>query len=563
MEENDTYKQKLQDLLGNYVDGWDIFKKADTWTYPVLRKPEAENNPDIPDNFMDLAKEVFEIIGRDKYGLDFVENQIQMVNQRQMLNAMVSGLPSLPYDHWSFGKRLVTQEWAYNAGMMGKLFEVIFSTDPALTFCMDTNTKTEQLLVIAHACIGHNSFSKGNINFKSINKSRVLNDVNRLKEFVRKCEEQYGAGEVEQFLDACHAWQSHAMDIYPKAKKLSPEQQQKRLVARFEMMQKHVDLDRGSADSNLSWEAFEKAANQNAQDAPSYEENILRYAQENGPALKPWQRQFIESFCELRQFFLPISTTQVMNEGWASYWHHRLMTDMQKLDLIDSGMYADFLNLHTTVAEFQPDQAHMNPYAFGFQIWSDIERICMDPTEEDYKWRPEIAGNKNWLKVFKTTKDNYEDESFIAQYLSPKLIRYFRLFSIHDGDKAAFVEVKSIHDEDGYKDIRQKMTAQYRFGEGHSLPQGHAWSDRPDIRVAYHDPKTFELVLHHKAFNGKPLDEKGMQTILNHLSSRIWQYPVVLQSIDETGKIVKTMNSKPHIGSVKVPNTVAFRPNHP
>jgi spore cortex formation protein SpoVR/YcgB (stage V sporulation) len=528
-EQNTDYLQKIRDLLDNYVDGWDVFKKAPDWDYPLALKPHAEGNSGIPDNWMDLAKGVLEILGRDKYGLDFLENQIQIVNNRQMMTAMVSGLPMLPYDHWTFGKRALTQEWAYNAGMLGKLYEVIFNTDPALAYCMDTNRPIEQLLVIAHACIGHNSFSKTNVNFKDAKPATVMDRLSKFRTFVRECEQKYGIKEVEHLLDACHALESHAIDLYDKPKKMAPEQIEQRNLKRDDPERDSTAI-RGKDDFKAASSGDKKKP------ASANEENILRYMADNAPQLKPWERQIMREICSLRQFFVPIMTCQVMNEGWASWWHHRLVTDMKDLDLIDSGMYADFLNLHTAVAENQPAFNRMNPYALGFAIWDDIKRICENPTEEDYKWRPDIAGTKDWITAFKQTVKIYDDEGFITQHLSPKIIRDFRFITIHDNSKDPHITVTAIHDGDGYNEIRKSLAAQYRFGGGNGN-----WADRPDIRADGFDPKTFELHLRHKMFNDKPVEEKDMRQILMLAQTYIWKYPIVLHSIDGQGKIAQTL----------------------
>ncbi|HEY8190523.1 MAG TPA: SpoVR family protein, partial [Micavibrio sp.] len=199
-----------------------------------------------------------------------------------------------------------------------------------------------------------------------------------------------------------------------------------------------------------------------------------------------------------------------------------------------------FLDLHTAVAENQPAFGKINPYALGFAIWDDIKRICENPTEEDYKWRPDIAGTKDWLSAFKKTFKIYDDEGFITQHLSPKLIRDFGLITVHDDSKDRHITVTAIHDDDGYTKIRKSVAAQYRFGEGNGN-----WADRPDIRADGFDPKTFELHLHHNIFNGKSVEEKDMESILRLAQNYLWKYPIVLHSIDDQGKIARTLTWPP------------------
>ncbi len=127
-----------------------------------------------------------------------------------------------------------------------------------------------------------------------------------------------------------------------------------------------------------------------------------------------------------------------MNEGWATFWHYTLLNHLYDEGMVTDGFMIEFLQSHTNVVIQPPFDAPyysgINPYALGFAMMRDIRRICEEPTDEDRQWFPDIAG-RDWLKVLDFAMRNFKDESFIAQYLSPRLMREFQLFAILDDDR--------------------------------------------------------------------------------------------------------------------------------
>src|SRR6202042_2710646 len=131
----------------------------------------------------------------------------------------------------------------------------------------------------------------------------------------------------------------------------------------------------------------------------------------------------------IAQYFFPQRQTKVMNEGCATWVHYKIMNRLYDLGKISEGALLEFLTSHTAVV-FQPDfddprYSGINPYALGFEMMRDIERICTEPTAEDQQWFPDIAGAPDPMAVLRDVWANYRDESFILQYLSPRLIRDF------------------------------------------------------------------------------------------------------------------------------------------
>ena len=168
------------------------------------------------------------------------------------------------------------------------------------------------------------------------------------------------------------------------------------------------------------------------------QENLLYFIEKNAPLLEPWQREIVRIVRKIAQYFYPQRQTQVMNEGWATFWHYTLLNNLYEEGLVTDGFMMEFLQSHTNVV-YQPPYfsraySGINPYALGFAMLRDFRRICEPPTEEDRRWFPDFAGS-DWLKSLDFAMRNFKDESFVAQYLSPKLIRDMKLFAVVDDDR--------------------------------------------------------------------------------------------------------------------------------
>lgn len=534
------YKQSLKDLLDNYEDGWDIFKKAKHWDYPVKKKESAKDDQSLPGTWLELADKAISIIATEKYGLDCYDNTIEIITSNQMLDNYASvGMP-ISYEHWSFGKQRVLEEKQYKQGKKGLAYEIVINTDPAIAYCMEGNSPLMQMLVIAHASYGHNSFFKGNYMFKQFtDATNILGDLQRLKDFIHDCEEKYGYEEVEKLLDACHAMKM--MDVNRYTKPTPKTVAEKKARADRLREERFATPEKSEIWDNIRPKAsFEdKSKETSTAISANGEENILKYIAQNAPHLPQWKRQIMMMMADKAQYFYPQMQTQVMNEGWASFWHYTILNDMADLDLIDDKMVAEFLDSHAGVL-FQPEfdspyfSGRMNPYALGFAIFQDIKRICENPTDEDREWFPDIAGSDDWLSVFKEAMHDFKDESFIMQYLSPKLIRDFKFFVLSDDEENDFVEISAIHNTKGYRDVREALASNYRLGANMPYIEAHEYNYKTDR----------SLILHHKIHKGKPLDAQGTRDVLRHLY-QLWEHPVVIKSIDPKGQETEAFSCPP------------------
>lgn len=464
----------------------------------------------------------------ERFGLDTYPNQLEVITAEQMMDAYASvGMP-VNYRHWSYGKEFIATEKNYRRGHMGLAYEIVINSNPCISYLMEENTMAMQALVIAHAAYGHNSFFKGNYLFRMwTDASSIIDYLVYAKNYVAACEERHGLDAVEELLDSCHALMNHGVDRYRRPSKLSLAQEQARQKDREAYAQQQInDLWR-----TLPRKTEKAAEGREARRFPEEpQENLLYFIEKNAPLLEPWQREIVRIVRKVAQYFYPQRQTQVMNEGWATFWHHKLLNTMYDDGHMTDGMMIEWLKSHTNVV-YQPPVGHkhysgINPYALGFAMYTDIKRICEEPTDEDRAWFPAIAGS-DWLETLDHAMRNFKDESFVGQYLSPKLMRDFRLFSIVDDERESELEVSAIHDEAGYRAVREALSHQYDLG-----------SREPNIQVwSVNLRGDRSLTLRHTQHNDRPLHDTA-QEVLKHVA-RLWGFGVHLDSVNSQGTVTK------------------------
>ena len=480
--------------------------------------------PDGPDWTFDLLDAYHQEIARvaELYHLDTYPNQIEVITAEQMMDAYSSvGMP-LGYHHWSYGKKFIQTEQNYKRGYMGLAYEIVINSNPCIAYLMEENTITMQALVMAHACYGHNSFFKNNYLFKTwTDAGSIIDYLLFAKHYISQCEEKYGIAEVEDMLDSCHALMNYGVDRYKRPQKISLDEEQKRQQERESYLQSQV---------NDLWRTIPVKSAQTTESIARFpaepQENILYFIEKNAPLLKPWQREIVRIVRKISQYFYPQKQTQVMNEGWATFWHYTILQHLYDEGKVSDRFILEVLHSHTNVVS-QPDYnskyySGINPYALGFAMFTDIRRICEHPTAEDKEWFPDLAGS-NWLETLHFAMQNFKDESFISQYLSPKVIRDFHLFAIVDDDEAASLEVAAIHNAEGYLKIRQMLSQQYNLSQL-----------EPNIQVYNVDFNgDRSLTLRYVPQNRIPLAQ-SQQQVLKHLH-RLWGFTVYLEQLNDDG----------------------------
>ncbi|AQS87047.1 putative stage V sporulation protein R [Neoasaia chiangmaiensis NBRC 101099] len=470
-----------------------------------------------------------EEIAHNELGLETFPNRIEVITSEQMLDVYTShGMP-ISYPHWSAGKRFVGHENSYKRGLMGLAYEVVINSSPCISYLMEENTATMQALVIAHAAFGHNHFFRNNRLFREwTDPTQILNYLEFARSYIAKCEERHGIRAVERILDAAHALQGQGVDRHTGNKRLDLKHESDRARERraYEDSQ-YNDLWRTLPDRETD------AGDVNSSDTPIGglpEENILYFLEKNAPRLEPWEREIIRIVRLTAQYFYPQPQVKVMNEGCATWTHNVIMHRLHRKGLIDDAAIMEAIHSTTNVITQRGfDEGGgpgFNPYALGLAMMNDIARMCENPTEEDRAWFPDFAGNGDPLGTLKHAWAEYRDESFIQQFLSPKVIRDLRLFRLTDDAAQPYLLVDAIHNEAGYRDIRRSVAASYDPG---SLAE--------EIEIVGVDLSGDRVLkLEHRTRPGHLLHATDARLTLGHLAE-LWGYGVALKEIDsQNGK---------------------------
>jgi spore cortex formation protein SpoVR/YcgB (stage V sporulation) len=503
-----------------------LFERAD-WDFDLIKR----------------TYDAIEEIGVGEMGLDIYPNQIEVITAEQMLDAYASiGMPNM-YRHWSFGKHFAREEALYRKGARALAYELVINSDPCINYIMEENTMTMQTLVMAHAAMGHNHFFKNNYLFRQwTDATSILDYLRFAKEYITECEQKVGAEKVELVVDSAHALMNQGISRHPVPRK-SVKALRERDIARREYEEAtYNELWRTVPRSALPKAPVDPEGRGNLKESEALglpQENLLYFLEKHAPKLDDWQREILRIVRMLAQYFYPQRQTKVMNEGCATFVHYEILNRMYDKGLITEGSMLEFMHSHSSVV-FQPrfeDRffSGMNPYALGFAMMRDIQRMCLEPTAEDRQWFPEFAGNGDPMGTLKEAWAEFRDDSFIQQYLSPKVIRDFRLFQIHDSSDSPFVEVRSIHDENGYRRVRKALASQYDSS-----------ARDPDIQVVSADLSGGRrLTLHHRVRNGVLLDKEQCDRTLQHVA-HLWGYRVKMAEVDgETGKVLKEHEALP------------------
>ncbi len=479
---------------------------------------------------LDRVLKAIEEVAIDDLRLEPYPNQIEIISTEQMLDAYSAmGMP-LMYHHWSFGKLFAREEGLYRSGQIGLAYEMVINSNPCISYLLEENSTTMQTIVIAHAAFGHNHFFRNNYLFQQwTNAESILEYLAFAKRYIAACEERYGFADVEAILDSGHALMSEGVFRYrrpprPSRARLIEKHRRRADFAEEDYNELWRTLPQGAEPPPPGPDLWDNDSEELAGGPKLPEENLLYFLEKCSPALKSWQREVLRIVRHLAQYFYPQRQTKVMNEGCATFVHYTILNGLYEKGLLTEGSMLEFMANHTAVV-FQPDfddprYSGINPYALGYGMMADIRRISERPAEEDKFWFPDFAGKGDWRQVLKDAWANYRDESFIEQFLSPKLMRDLRLFALSDSAEAPHLTVAAIHDEAGYRKLRSTLARQYDVGV----------SD-PNIQVVGANLKgNRKLFLEHRMHRGVPLNPSQKAQVLPHIE-RLWGHEVSLEEV--------------------------------
>jgi stage V sporulation protein R len=472
-----------------------------------------------------------------KAGLDFFP-QIFEVCDYDTINILAAqgGFPSR-YPHWKFGMDYDQLSKGYTYGLQ-KIYEMVINTDPCYAYLLHANNWVDQKLVMAHV-YGHNDFFKNNAWFSNTNR-KMMDVMANHGTKIRRYMERYGADKVETFIDKVLSLEN-LLDM----KELFETSELKRVRVEQDKQQIEESQDDGYLidDRSSALKSFmrTKARNEKTDPVTVEEEavsaekplqtrtrDILGYLISNAP-IEEWQADIIGILREEAYYFLPQRITKIMNEGWASYWHSRIMTEKA----LDASEIIEFADKHAGVMAMSRQQ--INPYKVGIELLRDIQyrwdrgmfgkeyNECTD-MKEKLNWNTKLGQGRE--KIFEVRK-SHNDISFIDEFLTPDFCERQQLFTYKYNPRSGRYEI----DSKDFLAIKQKLLSQLtNFGQ-------------PIIEVEdgnYQNRK--ELLLNHVHY-GVDLDVNFANETLRNLFA-IWRRPVNLKTRYEDKEVVFNFDGK-------------------
>jgi len=433
-----------------------------------------------------------------EFGLDCYQQEFELCDHTQMLGYMAySGMPS-HYPHWSYGKAYEKLKTLYDHGVSGLPYEMVINSSPALGYLMRDNTLCLQILTIAHV-YGHNDFFKRNFTFQSTRAEFTIGTFKSHAARVRSYVEDPSIGyeKVEAVLDAAHSLSLQCRRNLA-IRKLSPAAERSRLI---EAAERPPDPFRKIHRREEHAEVDVKRT------PPSPEADLLLFIRDNNLFLTNWERDLLTIVHEEAQYFIPQIETKIMNEGWASFWHKRILDSLA----LPQALHLEFLVRHNQVV--RPVPGGLNPYHLGLRMWEDIERCGDDPTPDE---RERVPAGKTGRDLLFETREVDRDVSFLRRWLSEPLMRELDLIRVEPrGDDLV---ISDVSDEDGWRTVKEFLLKSVGMG---SIPV---------ILVEDADFGGSHTLLLSHAHDGRDLQLENAERTLAYVH-RLWGREVVLETL--------------------------------
>lgn len=338
------------------------------------------------------------------FGLDFYPMRYEICPADIIYTFGAYGMPTR-FTHWSFGKQFHKMKLQYDFGL-SKIYELVINSNPCYAFLLDTNSLIQNKLIVAHV-LAHCDFFKNNIRFVNTRRDMV-ESMTATAERIAAYEIQYGKDEVESFLDAILAIQEH-IDPSIVNRKLTEEELKEAYNEKEEVRKTEYD-DLWGLDNSKT-----KTQPTKIKKFPIVpEKDVLLFIEQHSRYLEDWQRDILTMMREEMLYFWPQLETKIMNEGWASFWHQRILREMD----LTTEETVEFAKLNADVV--QPSRTSINPYYLGVKIFEEIEERYNNPTEKMLK--SGIKPNSGREKIFEV-REIESDTSFIRNYLTKELVQ--------------------------------------------------------------------------------------------------------------------------------------------
>lgn len=459
-------------------------------------------------------EQMYEIAHR--FGLDWYDMRFELVPADVLYTfGAYSGMPTR-FSHWSFGKSYHRMKLDYDFGL-SRIYELVINSQPCYAFLLDSNTLLQNKLVSAHV-LAHSDFFKNNARF-AFTQRNIVDSMASSADRFHAYESEYGSVAVEEFLDAALAIQEH---IDPsRAARRRPRENDK-ITADAKRMEgsplsgPYDDLF--ALDNRLRQTSSASSVGAGGTGTgPSAEKDLLLFLIHHSKVMTEWQRDILTVIREEMLYFWPQIETKIMNEGWATYWHLRIMRELELTD----GESIEFAQTHSSVV--LPARTSINPYLLGVKMWEDIEKRYNQPTAlEQKRFGRELGQGR--AQMF-DVREVDSDSSFIRNYLTKELVDELDLYLYQKiGNEWRVVE-------QDWEKVRDKICAT-RVNGGYPV----LYVKDGDYLLAG------ELYLWH-SYEGVELDPKYTEKTLPHVF-HLWGRSVHLETVLEGRPVLFTYDGK-------------------
>lgn len=430
-------------------------------------------------------------------GLNPYPQEFELCDHEQMLAYMAySGMPS-HYPHWSYGKSFEKLKTLYDYGVSGLPYEMVINSNPCIAYLMRDNTLLLQVLTMAHV-YGHNDFFRNNFTFKSTRAEFTIETFKAHADRVRQYIEDPSIGleKVERLLDAAHAISLQCRrNLAIRKQSLQEEQQQL------------LEESRPPEDPFQSIHRRQEYVAPDLNRVPLYpDEDLILFIRDHNPQLSDWEKDLLTIVHQETQYFIPQIETKIMNEGWASFWHKRIV---EAIDL-PQGMKVEFLVRHAQVLSPIPNE--INPYHLGYKIWDDIERHSNDRASNEENGLREESGREKLFVVREVERDT----SFVRRFLTEELIRELKLFEYQS--RAGEKIISRVADKENWREIKEDLIRNVGMG------------NVPVIKIENADYNNNRVLFLKHYHDGRDLHLEYAEKTLLYLH-QLWDREVVLETI--------------------------------
>ncbi|MFB4168990.1 SpoVR family protein [Virgibacillus sp. JSM 102003] len=436
-----------------------------------------------------------------EFGLDFYPMRYEICPADIIYTFGAYGMPTR-YSHWSFGKQFHKMKLHYDLGL-SQIYELVINSNPCYAFLLDTNSLIQNKLIIAHV-LAHCDFFKNNARFANTRRDMV-ESMTATAERIANYEMIYGKDEVEQFLDAVLSIQEHIDPSIIRHKLPAQSEEEEETTPKVRTAYDDLwNLDQSEADKQPT------PRNKRKKFPPNPEKDILLFIEEYSRELEVWQRDILTMMREEMQYFWPQLETKIMNEGWASYWHQRILREMD----LTTDEVVEFAKLNAGVV--QPSRQQINPYYLGLKMFENIEERYNNPTEEMMELGVKPGSGRE--KMFEV-REIESDISFIRNYLTKEMVQEEDMYLFEKQGRDYRITEKD------YEKVRDQLISM-RVNGGF-----------PYIQVENGDYlRNGELYLVH-GYEGIELDLKYLENVLPYIY-QLWGRDVHMETYVEEKQVV-------------------------